>query len=76
MLSPALSVTSQGSHIKTNKQAGSNEGQKKKGTTEDERVGWHHRFNGHGFEQTAGESEGQGSLECRSPWDCKELAMT
>ena len=27
--------------------------------TEDEMVGWHHRLNGHEFEQTPGESEGQ-----------------
>ena len=25
-------------------------------------VGWHHRLNGHEFEQTQGDSEGQGSL--------------
>ena len=36
--------------------------QKKKGVTEDEMVGWHHRLNGHEFEQTPGDSEGQGSL--------------
>ena len=40
--------------------------QKEKGTTEDEMVGWYHRLNGHEFEQTPGESEGQGSLECCS----------
>ena len=38
------------------------------GTTEDEMVGWHHQFNGHEFEQTAGDREGQGSLTCCSPW--------
>ena len=38
-----------------------------KGTTEDEMVGWHHLLNGHEFEQTPGESEGQGSLACCSP---------
>jgi len=32
-------------------------------------------FAGHEFEQTLGESEGQGSLECCSPWDGKESAM-
>ena len=32
--------------------------------TEDEMVGWHHRLNGHEFEQTLGDREGQGSLEC------------
>ena len=42
-----------------------------KRTTEDEMVGWHHRLNGHEFEQTLGASEGQGSLACCSPWGCK-----
>ena len=40
--------------------------------TEDETVGWHHRLSGHGFEQTARDSEGEGpspSQECCSPWD-------
>ena len=31
-------------------------------------VGWHHQFNGHEFEQAPGDSEGQGSLMCCSPW--------
>ena len=31
--------------------------------TEDEMVGWHHRVNGHEFEKTLGDGEGQGSLE-------------
>ena len=39
-------------------------------------VGWHHRFNGHEFEQTPGDSERQGSLACCSPWGCKESDMT
>ena len=46
---------------------------KKKGRTEDEMVGWHHQFNGDEFEQTSGDSEGQGSLECCSPQGPKEL---
>ena len=33
-----------------------------KGMTEDEMLGWHHRLDGHGFEQTLGDGEGQGSL--------------
>ena len=37
-------------------------GQEEKGMTEDEMVGWHHQLNGHEFEQTLGDSEGQGSL--------------
>ena len=43
--------------------------------TEDEMVGWHHRLNGHEFEQALGVGDGQGSLDC-SPWGCKELDMT
>ena len=39
-------------------------------------VGWHHRFNGHGFEQTPEDGEGQGSLVCCSPWGCKELDIS
>ena len=44
--------------------------------TEDEVVGWHHRLNGHESEQAPGDSEGEGSLACCSPWDCKESDMT
>ena len=40
--------------------------------TEDEMVGWHNQLNGHEFEKTPGDNEGQGSLACRSPRDCKE----
>ena len=36
--------------------------------TEDEMAGWHHRFDGHEFEQTLGVGDGQGSLVCCSPW--------
>ena len=44
---------------------------KEKGTTEDEMVGWHHRLDGHEFEQAPGAGDRQGSLECCSPWGCK-----
>jgi len=44
--------------------------------TEDEMVGWHHRLNGHEFEQTPGDGEGQGSLACCSPWGHKESDTT
>ena len=33
-----------------------------------EMVGWLHRLNGHEFEQAPGVGDGQGSLECSSPW--------
>ena len=44
--------------------------------TEDEKVGWHHRLNGHEFKQTPGDSQAQGSLMCCSPWAHKELDTT
>ena len=46
-------------------------GQEEKGATEDKTVGWHHRSKGHESEQTPGDSEGQGSLECCSPQDSR-----
>ena len=39
-------------------------------------VGCHHWLNGHGFEETPGVGDGQGGLECCSPWGRKELDMT
>ena len=45
-------------------------------TTEEEMVGWHHRFNGHECEQTPGDGGGQGSLACCSLWGCKESDTT
>ena len=47
-----------------------------KGATEDEMLGGQHRFNGHEFKQTPGDSEGQGSLVCCGPWGCKESYTT
>ena len=55
--------------------AGEDWGQEK-GMTEDKMVGWHHWLNGHEFEQTLGDGEGQGSLACCSPWCLKELDLT
>ena len=39
-------------------------------------VGWHHRLDGHGFGHNAGDSEGQESLACCSPWGGKEPDTT
>ena len=47
-----------------------------KGTTEDEMVRWHHRLNGHEFEQALRVGDGQGSLLCCYPWGHKKLEMT
>ena len=44
--------------------------------TEDEMVGWHHRLDGHEFEQAPGDGEGQGNLACYSAWGHKESGMT
>ena len=44
--------------------------------TEDEMVGWHHQLDGHEFEQTLGDDEGQGSLVCCSSCGHKESDLT
>ena len=44
--------------------------------TEDKMVGWHHRLNGHEFEQALGDGAGQGILLCCSSQSHKELDMT
>ena len=57
----------------TNKhKAGKDCRQEEKGMTEDKTVRWHHKFSRHELEQTPGNSEGQGSLDCCSPWSRKE----
>ena len=56
--------------------AGKDWRQGKKGTTEDEMVGWHHQLNGHEFEQALGVGDGQQGLACCSPWGHKESDMT
>ena len=44
--------------------------------TEDKKVGWHHRLNGHGFGYTPGVGDGQGVLGCCSPWGHRETDRT
>ena len=51
--------------------AGKDWWQEEKAMTEDKMAGWHHQLNGHEFEQALGDGEGQGSLVCCSPWDCR-----
>ena len=41
-----------------------------------EMIGWHHQLNGHEFDQIPGDSEGQGSPGCCSPWGHKESDTT
>ena len=43
---------------------------------EDEKAGWHHCLNGHEFEQSPGDGEGQGSLACCSPRGHKDSDTT
>ena len=47
-----------------------------KRASEDEMSVWHHWCNGHELGQTTEYGEGQGGLECCSPWHCKESDMT
>ena len=56
--------------------AGNDWRQEEKGTTEDEMVRWHHRLDGHEFEQALGVGDGQRSLVCSSPWGSKQLDTT
>ena len=56
--------------------AGKDWGQEVKGTTEDEMVGWHHWFNGHGFGWAPGVGDGQGGLACCGSWGHKESDTT
>ena len=44
--------------------------------TADEMAGWHHRLDGHEFEQAPGVGDGQGVLACCNSWGHKELVMT
>ena len=44
--------------------------------TENEMIGWHHQLNGHEFEQTLGDGEGQGNLAYCSPGGCKETQLS
>ena len=52
------------------------EGRRRRGTIEDDMVGWHHRLNGHEFEQALGVGDGQGGLAFCGSWRLKELDMT
>ena len=56
--------------------AGKEGEQEEKGVTEDEMVGWQHRFDGHGFGWTLGIGDGQGGLACCSPCGHKESDTT
>ena len=54
--------------IKKDPDGGKDCGQEEKGTTEDETVGWHHRLNGHEFEQAQENGEGQEAWPAAAHW--------
>ena len=54
---------------------GKTEGRRRR-AAEDEMVGWHHRLNGHEFEQTLGDGDGQGNLACCSPWGRSQTRLS
>ena len=56
--------------------AGKDWGQEEKGRTEDEMVGWNHRFHEHGFGWTPGVGDGPGGLACCDSWGRKESDTT
>ena len=62
--------------IRKDPDAGKDWRQEEKGTTENEMVGWHRRFDGHEFEQAPRVGDRQGSMVCCSPWGCKDSDMT
>ena len=62
--------------IRKDPDAGKDWRQEEKEMTEDEMIEWHHRLYEHEFEQALGVGDGQGSLECCSPWGCKESDMS
>ena len=62
--------------LEKNSNAGRDWGQEEKGTTEDEMAGWHHRLDGHEFEQALGVGDGQRGLECCSSWVREESETT
>ena len=55
---------------------GKDQRQEEKGMTEDDMIGWHHRLNGHEFEQAPGVGDGQQSLACCSSWGHQESDTT
>ena len=59
--------------IEEDTNAGKGWGQEEKEVAEDEMVRLHQWLNGHEFVQVLGDSEGQGSLVCCSPWGDREL---
>ena len=62
--------------IRKDPDAGKDWRQQEKGMTEYDNVGWHHRLDGHEFEQALRVGDGQGSLKCCSPRGCKESDTT
>ena len=81
LLCPLLSLILWPPHVKSwligkDPDAGRDWGQEKKGTTEDEMAGWHHRLDAHEFGWTPGVGDGQGGLVCSDSGGRKESDMT
>ena len=51
-------------------------GQEEKGMAEDEMTRWHHQLNGHEFEQTLEDNEGQGTPTCCNRWGSVTKSVT
>ena len=62
--------------IRKDSDAGRDQGQEEKGTTEDEMAGWHHQLDGGESEWTPGVGYGQGGLACWDSWSRKESETT
>ena len=62
--------------IRKDPDAGKDWKQEEKGMTKDEMFGWHHQLERHQFEQVPGDAEGQGSLECCSPWHHSQTLLS
>ena len=62
--------------IEKDPDAGKDWRQEGKRMPEDETVGWHHQFDGHGFKQVPEVDDGQKSLVCCSPWGRKDSYVT
>ena len=71
-----ISIFPMGGKIGKDPDSGKDWRQEEKGLTENEIVGWHHRFDGHEIEQALGVGDEQESLACCGPWGRKESDMT
>ena len=62
--------------LEKNPDAGKDWRWEEEGTTEDEMVGWHHRHDGHEFEQAPGVGDGQGGLACLQSMELQTVRLS